>query len=86
MMKPTTLSIRTERDLKEKVEHILSELGLNHSTAINMYYKLIVATNGIPFEVRMPNRETARAIEDSRKKKNSKRFSSTSALFDDLGI
>ncbi len=40
--------------MKERVGEILHELGLNHSTAINMYYRLIAAQRGIPFEVRLP--------------------------------
>jgi antitoxin component of RelBE/YafQ-DinJ toxin-antitoxin module len=37
-----TLSVRTDKALKDKVGRILHQLGLNHSTAINMYYRLIL--------------------------------------------
>jgi DNA-damage-inducible protein J len=82
----STLSVRTDKDLKEKVEKILHELGLTHSTAINMYYRLILAKNGIPFEVRLPNKTTRKAVEDLEKGENVKRFGTTEELFEDLGI
>jgi len=69
-----TLSVRTEKGVKEKVGKILHELGLNHSTAINMYYRLILAQRGIPFEVKLPNKTTLKAMEDLEKGKNSERF------------
>ena len=82
----TTLSVRTEKKLKDQVGKILDKLGLNHSTAINMYYHQIIANKGIPFEIKIPNKKTAEAIEDSRQKKNMKKFDNTDDLFDDLGI
>ncbi len=82
----TTLSVRTEKELKDEVGKILDKLGLNHSTAINMYYHQIVANQGIPFSVKLPNQITLRAIDDSRKKRNSNKFEKVEDLFDDLGI
>ena len=61
----TTLSIRTDEELKEQVGKILSELGLNHSTAINMYYRLILANKGIPFDIRLPNQRLSQMTVDS---------------------
>ena len=81
-----TLSVRTEKGIKEKVGKILHELGLNHSTAINMYYRLILAQRGIPFEVKLPNKTTIKAMEDLEKGKNSERFDTAEELFEDLGI
>ncbi len=82
----TTLSIRTDKKLKDKVGLILEELGLNHSTAINIYYHQIIANNGIPFDLKIPNKTTAKALEDSRKKQNAEKFNNPEDLFNDLGI
>ncbi len=79
-----TLSIRTNKELKAKVGKILNKLGLNHSTAINMYYHLILENKGIPFDVKIPNNTTFKALEDSRKKKNMKKFNNVEDLFEDL--
>lgn len=86
MAQTITLSVRTEKTVKEKVGKILHELGLNHSTAINMYYRLILAQRGIPFEVKLPNKTTLKAMEDLEKGKNSERFDTAEELFEDLGI
>jgi len=82
----TTISVRTEKKLKDKVGKILEELGLNHSTAINIYYHQILANRGIPFDLKVPNKTTVKALEDSRTKKNMEKFNNTDELFDDLGI
>ena len=39
-----------------------------------------------PFGHKVPNKLTAKTLKDSAKGKNTKRFSSTEALFKDLGI
>ncbi len=81
-----TISVRTDKGLKDKVGRILEELGLNHSTAINMYYRRILAQQGIPFEVKIPNKTTLKAMEDLEKGKDVKKFASGEELFEDLGI
>jgi len=86
MAHASTLSVRTDKDLKEKVGKILHQLGLTHSTAINMYYRLILAKNGIPFDVKLPNETTLKAVEEIEKEKNVKRFDTAEELFKDLGI
>ncbi len=47
----TTLQVRTDETLKKDVQQILSGLGLDLSTAINMYLSQIRQTGGIPFNV-----------------------------------
>ena len=85
-MGQTTISVKTDSGLKNGVGKILQQLGLNHSTAINMYYRLILAQRGIPFEVKLPNKKTLKAIDDIEKGKNVKKFAAAEDLFEDLGI
>ena len=85
-MGQTTISVKTDSGLKNGVGKILQQLGLNHSTAINMYYRLILAQKGIPFEVKLPNKKTLKAIDDIKKGKNVKKFDTAEELFEDLGI
>jgi addiction module RelB/DinJ family antitoxin len=47
-----TLTIRTSKTLKEEVGKILSRLGLNHSSAVNMFYHQVLAQKEIPFDLR----------------------------------
>ena len=87
MANTTNLNIRVDEELKRKAEAIFSELGLNMSTAMNMFLRYSVRYGGIPFELRIekPNAETIDAIDDVNNNRNmSKSFDSVSALMDDL--
>ena len=78
-MKNAVINARIESELKVDVESILKNLGLSATQAINMFYQQIKMHNGIPFEVKIPNAETQRVIEESRKGINVEDFS-----FDEL--
>ncbi len=81
-----TLTIRTNKTLKKEVGKILDRLGLNHSTAVNIFYRRVLAEKGIPFDVKIPNKETLKALENSRNRKNLTTYASSGELFEDLGI
>ena len=46
-------NVRIEPELKAEAKEILEGLGLNFSSAINIYLKAIVRQKGIPFEITM---------------------------------
>ena len=86
-MATTNLNIRIDSDLKKQAEQIFSELGLNMSTALNVFLRQTVRSNGIPFEMRLdvPNEETLAAINDVNLRRNmSKPFNNVKALMEDL--
>jgi len=68
-MATTNLNIRTDKEIKEQAEQIFNELGLNMTTAINVFLRTTIREHGIPFELKleMPNETTAAAIEEGRK-------------------
>ncbi len=87
MANTTNLNIRVDEDLKRKAEAIFSELGLNMSTAMNIFLRYSVRYGGIPFDLRIdkPNEETSSAIDDVNHNRNmSKTFDSVKALMEDL--
>lgn len=47
----TTLSIRIDRELKEDVEELLSDLGMNVTTAITCFFKKMRDVQAIPFPI-----------------------------------
>ena len=49
-MSATNLNIRTDKEIKNQAEEIFNELGLNMTTAINMFLRTVVREYGIPFE------------------------------------
>ena len=68
-MTTTNLNIRTDKMIKEQAEEIFNELGLNMTTAINMFLRTTIREHGIPFELKLnvPNDTTAAAIEEGRR-------------------
>ena len=60
----TTLSIRMDEDLKAEAEEFFSDIGMNLTTAITVFFRQAVRENRIPFEIRRdrPTRETGAAM------------------------
>ena len=50
-MASTNINIRTNSELKAKAQEILNDLGLDMSTAVNIFLKQIVYKQAIPFEI-----------------------------------
>lgn len=84
-METTNLNIRTDRDVKIAAEHIFEELGLNMTTAINIFLRQTIRENGIPFELKLdvPNDVTAAAIAEGRALARNKNVNGYSSM-DDL--
>lgn len=54
MAKTSSIHIRVEPKIKEKVEEILNSLGMTFTEAINIYLRQIIINCGIPFEIKNP--------------------------------
>jgi addiction module RelB/DinJ family antitoxin len=54
MAKTAYINVRVEEAVKLESEGILNELGINTSTAIDMFLKQINLKGGLPFDVRLP--------------------------------
>ena len=52
--KTTNLNVRVDEDLKRKAEYIFNELGMNLSTAMNLFLRSAIRYGGIPFDLRLP--------------------------------
>jgi len=86
-MATTNLNIRIDADLKKQAEQIFNELGINMSTALTVFLRQTIRSNGIPFDLRLevPNEETRVAINDVNLNRNmSKPFHSVKTLMEDL--
>lgn len=88
-MSTTNLNIRTDKDVKEKAEKIFNELGLNMTSAVNIFLRTAIRERGIPFELKLdvPNETTIEAIEEGRKMASdpsSQRYSNIDELRDAL--
>ncbi|HLB57659.1 MAG TPA: type II toxin-antitoxin system RelB/DinJ family antitoxin [Gammaproteobacteria bacterium] len=83
MHKLAMINTRIEPKLKTKAEHILHKVGLTSAEAVRLFYKQVCLYNGLPFDVRIPNKETMQAMHEADKRKTHK-AKSVDELFDDL--
>ena len=84
MTKTGYINARVENDLKEKAEKVLRRVGVNTSGAVTMFLRQVVIRQGIPFEVRVPNKESLKAIRELRAGKGKMYTGSTKEIFDAL--
>lgn len=45
------VNFRMNKDVKKQFDDILDEIGLNPTTAFNMFARLVVRENGLPFPI-----------------------------------
>lgn len=86
-MAQTNINIRMDENLKQQFDRLCNELGLNMSTAFNIFAKTMVRQQKIPFEISLdiPNAETLKAIDDVNHGRNlSRSFHSVAELMEDL--
>lgn len=84
MAKTAYINARVENELKKNAEKVLKRVGVKTSDAVGMFLQQIVLHEGLPFEVRIPNKETRRAIRALRAGKGKIYKGSTKDIFDAL--
>ena len=64
MAATTNFTVRIDSDIKKQCEAVYGELGINLTTAINVFLRQSLRVGGFPFDVRMeqPNKETIAAM------------------------
>lgn len=78
MGKTETIRARVEPALKREAEAVLKKIGLTSGEAITLFLTQVKLTKGLPFAVRIPNKQTKRAINEARTRKNLETFDSVS--------
>lgn len=51
MAKTINVNIRVDEELKRQTESLLADMGLNMTTAVNVFLRQVLRTGGIPFEI-----------------------------------
>ena len=51
MANTVNVNIRLDEDLKKQTEKLLADMGLNMTTAVNIFLRQVLRTGGIPFEI-----------------------------------
>ena len=84
-MATTMVHTRIDQKIKDRAARTLASMGLSVSDAVRMLLVRVAAEKALPFQVRVPNAATAKAMRDAARGKG-KRHGSTEQLFHDLGI
>lgn len=84
------ININVDSRVKRESTEILNSLGLNMTSAINIYLNQIIIHNGIPFEItnRKPSKRLKKALKEASNiesgKTKAKKYRNVDELFDDL--
>ena len=83
------LQVRLTDDLKMQADMLFNELGMNISTAFNIFVRQAVREGRIPFEITInqPNRDTLAAMLEAEriaKDPSVKGYTDMNALFEEL--
>ncbi len=86
MSKNTNINIRTTEDIKKNAGIILTGLGLNMSSAVNLFLKQVINYRGIPFDLRLPNKKTLQAMDDIENKRNLESADTVEEMFKKIDV
>ncbi|MGA3327663.1 MAG: type II toxin-antitoxin system RelB/DinJ family antitoxin [Terriglobia bacterium] len=84
-MATTMVHIRVDEKVKKRAAKTLSSMGMSVSDAVRILLVRVAAEKALPFQVKVPNRTTVKAMQAADQRQG-KRFKSARALFKDLGI
>ncbi len=65
--KTDVVRARIDAKIKKDAEKVIKRMGVSHSTLINMTYRAVIAEQGIPLSLHIPNEETKRVLRAARK-------------------
>jgi len=88
----SNITVRIDSDLKKEAEELFADLGMNLTTAINVFFRQSVRRQKLPFAVsrkhsHVPNAETVAAIEEGlriARDPNTRVFTTMEELIEDL--
>lgn len=83
MNKAATINARIEPNLKLQAEAILHKVGLSTAEAIRLFYSQVCLQNGLPFDVKIPNKQTYDAIAELEAGKG-KRYKTMKDVWDSI--
>ena len=85
-MSKTSMSIRLDSEVKEQAQLVFNHLGMDMTTAINIFLRQAIQYQGLPFDVRLDARgKLLQVVTDVEQNRNmSQPFESVSDLMEDL--
>ena len=81
--------IRIDEELKKQASELFNQLGMDMSSAMNIFLRQCVMRGGLPFSVEIPNYrpEVLEAMEEAKQishNPNTKRYSSFASALEDI--
>jgi DNA-damage-inducible protein J len=81
----TMVHVRVDEKTKQRAAKTLAAMGISVSDAVRMLLVRVAAEQALPFDVKVPNATTVKAMRAADQGKG-KRLKSAGALFKELGI
>lgn len=89
-MAKVSTNVSIDADIKKQAQELFAELGMDLSTAINIFIRQALRQHAIPFEItaEIPNKETREAIDEVQRMKNDpsigKTYDDVDTMFEEL--
>ena len=84
MPKNGSIHARVDEQVKARAEKILRRVGVSTTDAVNLLLHQIILSNGLPFDVRVPNKETIAAMRELDAGKGERFDGTAEELFDHI--
>lgn len=84
-MATTMVHVRVDEKAKQQAAKALADMGISVSDAVRMLLVRVAAEKALPFDIKVPNATTVKAMHVDNRGKG-KRLKSSDALFKDLAI
>lgn len=84
MAKTAMITTRVEPDLKTDAEKVLKTLGISTTEAINLFLSQVRLRKGLPFDVKIPNKTTVKAMKDAEEGRNLSSYDSVDDFFEKM--
>lgn len=84
MAKTAMITTRVEPDLKSDAEKVLKTLGISTTEAINLFLSQVRLRKGLPFDVKIPNKTTLKAMKDAEEGRNLSAYDSVDDFFEKM--
>ncbi len=84
MAKTAMITTRVEPDLKSDAEKVLKTLGISTTEAINLFLSQVRLRKGLPFDVKIPNKTTLKAMKDAEESRNLSTYDSVDDFFEKM--
>jgi DNA-damage-inducible protein J len=84
-MATTMVHVRVDEKIRQRATKALAGMGISMSDAVRMLLVRVAAEKALPFDVKVPNATTVKAMRAADRGKG-KRPKSAGALLKDLGI